>query len=231
MVALSAGAVWPLPVVAQTPPPPPVNGPAEPPEEAEPARPVPEASARMAVRQAPTSAPEAVDPEAVDAAAPLASGVPVRPPLARYQPMMDKMPFGEASAELRPTETALFAKNLYLAGIGGDERIYVSTKDKTGQFMLTPEKAHDGIELVKVNWSDQFGGTTVTVRKAGEVAVLEFDQAAIAASPSAPTPKPNAPSNNSARPANNNNRNATSGRTPPQRPTRLIRTRRINASP
>ena len=112
-----------------------------------------------------------------------------------------------------------------MAGIGGDDRIYVTTKDKTDSFLISPERTHEGIELVKVNWSPEFGKTTVTVRKAGETATLQFDLAALSAAPaSAGNPGGNAPPPNARPTTISQAAAANSGaRTPPPSRARLIR--------
>lgn len=161
-------------------------------------------------------------------------GVPKRPALSRYQAIMDGMPFGNASAELKQVKEPNYAQNLYISGIGSESRVYITTKDKSASFTLSPEREHDGIELVKVNWQDGPGETTVTVRKAGELAELKFDQAAMS-TPSANTkPTTGRVANNNASPKAQPARGptATPGqRTPPKRPPRIIRTRPIRSTP
>lgn len=112
--------------------------------------------------------------------APFAAPTPI--PAARYDGMIKKSPFAPATAATPPPPSAPgFAANLYVTGvarIGNRNFVTVLSRDQQSRFsLLEGEKSPEGIEVSKVEWSDEVGKTRVHLKKGKETGVLEFDQA------------------------------------------------------
>ena len=115
-------------------------------------------------------------------------------PAARYEQMIRKSPFALATPVVAAPATPGFAASLYVTGIakiGNADFVSISSRDQQSKFsLLSGEQGKDDISLVSVEWSDQIGKSKVTIKKGAEFAVLEFDQAALAAQPAQPVAPP-----------------------------------------
>ena len=102
---------------------------------------------------------------------------------ARYDTMIKKSPFAPATAAATPPPAApSFTTNYYISGIariGDTDFVTVVSRSDQSRFSLAPgESGPEAITVSKVEWSDDLGKSKVTMKKGGEVGVVEFDQAA-----------------------------------------------------
>ena len=106
----------------------------------------------------------------------------------RYTKMVDQSPFAVATAVAAPAATPDFAKDLYIANAAksqdGDLVTIASTSDHNFKKYLTTKEPVDGYSIANIEWSDQVGGTKVTISKDGNFATLTFNQ------PSCRSPRP-----------------------------------------
>jgi hypothetical protein len=116
-------------------------------------------------------------------------------PRERYEQLLGRCPFAvskEAKPEVLPQGS--FATNWYIAGIGrfGElDFVTVKSRDATVQFSLfgTEQNSSNGVILQTVHWSGSVGKSTVTLRKGGEVATLQFDEAQMRETPAERAPQ------------------------------------------
>lgn len=114
--------------------------------------------------------------------------LPLALPFERYQAMAERSPFALATPSVKsPEESAPFAANLYVTGLGriGDtDCAFIASRDQQKRYVLVAgEPGPDGLTLSSIAWSDQVGKSRITISKSGEIGVLEFDQAVIQAPP------------------------------------------------
>jgi hypothetical protein len=125
-------------------------------------------------------------------------------PASRYDKMLDGSPFAlatktEAAREKGPGPFAnLFVAAIYqLKDSDGKLRDTVTLKSKADQstFTLTADQGRkDGLQLVRIEWSDKVGASKVSLKKGSEFGTIEFDQANLQIAPqqsplrNAPTP-------------------------------------------
>jgi len=111
--------------------------------------------------------------------------IPVGLPPARYEQMVLKSPFALATPAAPPVAaTPGYAASLYVTGvakIGEQDFVSIASRDQQQPrfSLLSGEVGKDDISLVSVDWSEQIGKSKVTIKKGTELAVLEFDQAAV----------------------------------------------------
>lgn len=119
-------------------------------------------------------------PASAFAANPANSVLPVPLPAARYKQMAQKSPFAPATpAAPAATATGFFA-DFHLTGLGkiGDKDfVTIQSRDGQTRYTVSTGEPTDGIDLARVDWSDEVGKSKVTLRKGGETGTLEFDQA------------------------------------------------------
>jgi hypothetical protein len=117
--------------------------------------------------------------------------VPSAFPIDRYAPLRASSPFALATfVAPAPAPQASFAANWFVSGIariGEDNFVTISSRDLSRQFSLFAGESKDGVTLASVNWSDDVGKSTVTLRRGAETAQLEFNEAQVHG-PAAPTP-------------------------------------------
>lgn len=119
-------------------------------------------------------------------------------PPERYAAMLANSPFALATPVAPPpppTERG-FAADWYVTGLARfEDKDFVSIKsrDLATSFSLYGNEESNGVTLVGVEWSDERGKSTVTVKKGGEIARLEFNQAEVAAAGAAAPPTGQAP--------------------------------------
>jgi len=108
-------------------------------------------------------------------------------PASRYDKMLDGSPFALATKTEAPAEKGPgpFA-NLFVAAIyqlkesGGKLRDAVTIKSKTDQstFTLTSgQEEKNGLQLMRIEWSDKVGASKVSLKKGSEFGTIEFEQA------------------------------------------------------
>lgn len=123
------------------------------------------------------------------------SAIPAPFPSERYALMLEQSPFALATPVAPPPAAPErgFAADWYVTGLARyEDKDFVSIKsrDLATSFSLYGSEESNGVTLVGVEWSTERGKSTVTVKKGGEVARLEFNQAEIQASSPAPIPQP-----------------------------------------
>ena len=138
--------------------------------------------------------------QATEAANPQASDMPAVVPMERYQSLLDKSPFAPATvpvAPVAPEAVPSFAQDLYVTGvatINGADFVTITSRDLSRHIALVPGDVLDGMSLASVEWSQEVGKSKVHLKKGSELAVLEFDPAAmqggIAPNGEAPPPQP-----------------------------------------
>jgi len=114
--------------------------------------------------------------------------VPKRTPFTRYQAMLDHSPFAVATAAALPAATPSFAKDLYIANAArsqdGDLVTLASASDRNFKEYLSTKGPNDhGYGVANIEWSDQVGGTKVTISKDGQFASVGFNQALLSTTP------------------------------------------------
>lgn len=123
--------------------------------------------------------------------------VPEPHPLSRYEQLIADSPFAPATPVAAPVESAPFAANLYVSGLakmGDKDFVTVVSRDQQSRYTLVTGEAPDnGLSLVGVQWDDEVGKSKVTIKKDGETAVLEFDQAVVKTAPAEGAPPPPMP--------------------------------------
>ncbi len=101
----------------------------------------------------------------------------------RYAPMLKHSPFAVATAGAPVTNTADFAKDLYVANAArtdsGDFVTIASTTDRNFKEYLSTKEPVDGYSVPNIQWSDRVGETKVTITKNGQVATLSFNEAVL----------------------------------------------------
>jgi len=110
-------------------------------------------------------------------------------PEARYQTMSAKSPFAVSTATTASAApTPGFAAQLYVDGVahlGTSDFVAIKSRDPdkpTVIFQEVGKSTDDGILVERIHWSDEMGKSTVDVRKGGEKATLNFDEAQMAKS-------------------------------------------------
>lgn len=132
------------------------------------------------------------------------SPIPKAFPESRYEKMMEESPFVLATppAAAAEPEAPKWTENLYLSSPSILTRngvevpiIFVRRKgDDTDSFKLQgTEDIHEGIQLVKINWSSNPAKITATLKKGTEFHELEQNEAELLAA--APPPNPAIPGN------------------------------------
>ena len=135
--------------------------------------------------------------------------VPAAFPKGRYDSLRGHSPFALATTEPPPAPaTAAFAANWFVSGIarvGEDDFVTIKSRDLTTQFSLfgKNDSSAEGVTLVSVTWSDVVAKSTVVLRKGGETARLEFNEAQLRATPAASAPAVS-PAPNGGQPMANN---------------------------
>ena len=129
----------------------------------------------------------------------LAGVIPDPLPASRYDKMLDQSPFAVATPTEAPAEKIVgWAENLYLGPVAhitkdGEEKDFVVVKsrsDPTGSFTLIGNAENsDGIQLVKLEWSENPAKAKAVVKKGTEFATLEVNQADFT-NPPAPVQQP-----------------------------------------
>ena len=108
---------------------------------------------------------------------------------ARYQTMSDRSPFAVATTMAAPTDTASFAKDLYIANAAhskeGDFVTIASSTDRNFKKYLTTIMLVDGYGISNIDWSEKVGATKVTITKDGQSATLSFNEALLKGPPGA----------------------------------------------
>lgn len=120
--------------------------------------------------------------------------IPTAYPPDRYSAMVEQSPFALATPVAPPPAAPErgFAADWYVTGLGRyEDKDFVSIKsrDLATSFSLYGNEESNGVTLVGVEWSNERGKSTVTVRKGTETARLEFNQAELQAA-AAPAPIP-----------------------------------------
>lgn len=123
----------------------------------------------------------------------LESVLPAAHPASRYDTMLERSPFALATP---PTVVAAPVASefsqWYISGLGRwEDKDFVSIKSRdlgTNFTLYGNEPNADGIQLVGVEWSNERGKSTVTIKKGTEFGKLEFNQAEISAPSAAPQP-------------------------------------------
>jgi hypothetical protein len=116
----------------------------------------------------------------------------------RYQGMLDRSPFAVASA-VAPVVTPDVFKGLYVANAArtpeGDLVTVMSSDDKNvKEYLSTKGPNEHGYGIASIEWSDQPGGTKVTISKDNKFGTLSFNQALVSTPlASAPAPAPPLP--------------------------------------
>jgi hypothetical protein len=104
-------------------------------------------------------------------------------PADRYAGISRRSPFALASPlAAASVPQAAFAANWYVGGIarlGNADFVTIKSRDLSTHFSLFGQEPdlQTGVVLTGVNWSDAVGQSTVTIRKGGEIARLEFNEA------------------------------------------------------
>jgi hypothetical protein len=132
--------------------------------------------------------PKVAAPRADDA-------IPKRPDFNRYAAMVDRSPFAVATA---PTEAAgppTWAKDLFIANAAHTPEVdlvtIMSLSDKNMKEYMTTEKPNDhGYGIANIEWSDNPGGTKVTLSKDGQFATIGFNEALTTQGPQPFQPQP-----------------------------------------
>jgi hypothetical protein len=122
------------------------------------------------------------------------NAIPAPFPTERYAAMVAQSPFALATPVAPPPAAPErgFAADWYVTGLARyEDKDFVSIKsrDLATSFSLYGAEESNGITLVGVEWSTERGKSTVTIKKGGETARLEFNQAEIQSS-AAPAPVP-----------------------------------------
>lgn len=125
--------------------------------------------------------------------------IPAPLPAARYDKLLEESPFAVATPTAPVAEPEKpWAENLSLGPVArytekGQEKGFVIVKrrgDNTGSFTLDGSApGPDGIELVKIEWSDNPAKTSAVVKKGTEFATLKPNEADF----TNPTPPPQPP--------------------------------------
>jgi hypothetical protein len=133
------------------------------------------------------------------------TALPERLPEGRYSKLRTQSPFAVATAVEKTEEVKIsWAQNLYLGSVakvnlGGADKEWVIIKDRTQPGNLINLFGNDpnaeGYQLVKLEWSEDPKKTKATVKKGGEFATLEPDQAAFTSTAPAPAARPGQPPN------------------------------------
>ena len=148
-------------------------------------------------------AQEPIQGQPQDAAAPEKKGtresseLPVPFPAERYAALLEKSPFAIASAppEVIPVSTENFATNWVLTGISkqrdndGKElfTVFVRSRDLATRLVLSGDHPNeDGVSVASVEEAAVPAKSAVFLKKGSETGRVEFDQATVAAAPSAP---------------------------------------------
>lgn len=108
------------------------------------------------------------------------SVIPSPLPENRYSAMIERSPFSLATPKEEPKAPS-FAANLYVAGIGkhGDVDVVSIASRDAAQSTFTLFGAGDsyqGISLVSVQWSDDVGGSKVTIKKGSDTGSIGFNE-------------------------------------------------------
>jgi hypothetical protein len=104
----------------------------------------------------------------------------------RYQGMLDRSPFAVASA-VAPVVTPDVFRGLYVANAArtpeGDLVTVMSSDDKNvKEYLSTKGPNERGYGIASIEWSDQPGGTKVTISKDNKFGTLSFNQALVSTS-------------------------------------------------
>ena len=123
----------------------------------------------------------------------LESVLPAAHPASRYDTMLERSPFALATPVVAPPPpVASEFSQWYIGGLGRSEDkdfVSIKSRDLSTNFTLYGNEPNaDGVQLVGVEWSNERGKSTVTIKKGSEFGKLEFNQAEIAAPTAAPQP-------------------------------------------
>ena len=120
--------------------------------------------------------------------------LPAAHPASRYDTMLERSPFALATPVVAPPPpVASEFSQWYVSGLGRwEDKDFVSIKsrDLGTNFSLYGNEPHseNGVQLVSVEWSNERGKSTVTIKKGSEFGKLEFNQAEVATPAAAPQP-------------------------------------------
>lgn len=116
----------------------------------------------------------------IGAACARADDLPTKSNFDRYTAMIEHSPFSVATAEVAPSVTPNFAKDLYVANAAkspaGAMVTIASTSNGAFKKYLTTSAPTDGYAIVGIKWSKKVGKTRVTISKDGQLATLTFNQ-------------------------------------------------------
>lgn len=120
------------------------------------------------------------------------SAIPAPFPSERYAAMVAQSPFALATPVAPPPAAPErgFAADWYVTGLAryaDKDFVSIKSRDLATSFSLYGTEESNGVTLVGVEWSNERGKSTVTVKKGGETARLEFNQAELQAT-AAPVP-------------------------------------------
>ena len=123
----------------------------------------------------------------------LESVLPAAHPASRYDTMLERSPFALATpVGAPPVPVASEFSQWYVTGLGRwEDKDFVSigSRDLGTKFSLYGNEPNaDGVQLVGVEWSNERGKSTVTIKKGSEFGKLEFNQAENATPTAAPQP-------------------------------------------
>ena len=123
------------------------------------------------------------------ATAPVADdAIPKRLDYNRYAGMIDRSPFAVATAAAPVVGPPAWSKDLFIANAGhtpeGDSDTIMSLSDKNMKEYISTEKPNDhGYGIANIEWSDNPGGTKVTISKDGQFATIGFNEATVTQGP------------------------------------------------
>lgn len=109
-------------------------------------------------------------------------------PVSRYEPVWERSPF-QVESTAPPPESAALSQSYALTGIAqinGDPIIFILDRATQMRHMIDKKKGFNDLSLVQVEVQKEYAKSTATIRKGGEVGVIQFD--AVAAGPMAAPP-------------------------------------------
>lgn len=117
--------------------------------------------------------------------------IPKRTDFSRYTAMVEHSPFAVASAPVQASTTPSWSKDLFIANAAqmreADLITIMSLSDKNlKEYVSTEEPNGHGYAIASIEWSDNPGGTKVTISKDGQFATLGFNEAVMSQAPTIP---------------------------------------------